>query len=130
VFDAFTEPARRAVIRAQDEAETMGHATVQVEHLLLGLVTDQDGIAGRVLADFGLTYEPIRDLVRERLSGVGPGLVTEGKAPFSPDAKDALRSANRFGMGAPGTEHILIVIVRDGWTGPKPARRLQGHLHP
>ena len=49
-------------MRAQDEAREMGHRTVQVEHLLLGLASDQDGISGRVFADFGLTIEPIREL--------------------------------------------------------------------
>jgi len=116
LFEMFTEQAREAIVRAQDEARELGHGTVQVEHLLLGLFSDQDGIAGRVFADFGLTIEPVRDLVRERL-GVGFGSLPEGKVPFSPEAKDALRSANRFGMGEPGTEHMLIVIVRRGEGG-------------
>lgn len=62
--------AREAIIHAQDEAREMGHGPVQVEHLLVGLFSDHDGIAGRVLADFGLTIAPVRDLVRQRL-GVG-----------------------------------------------------------
>ena len=54
LFGMFSEQAREAIVSAQDEVREMGHRTVQVEHLLLGLVTDRDGIAGRVFADFGL----------------------------------------------------------------------------
>ncbi len=100
-------------MRAQDEARGLGHGTVEVEHLLLRLFSDRDGSAGRVFADFGLAVEPVRALVRERL-GVGWDSLAEGRMAFSPEAKDALRSANRFGMGEPGTEHVLLVIVRRG----------------
>lgn len=106
----FTEEAREAIGRAQDQAREMGHWPVQVEHLLLGLFSDQDGIAGRVLADFGVTIEPVRDLVRERL-GLGSGPVPEGSLGFSPEAKTALRWANRIGLGEPGTAQIQIMII-------------------
>lgn len=116
LFEMFTEQGREAIACAQNDAREMGHGTVQVEHLLLGLFSDHDGIAGRVLADFGLTIEPVRDLVRERL-GIGSGPVPEGNVRFSPEAKDALRAANRFALGEPGTEHVLIVILRRGEGG-------------
>jgi hypothetical protein len=125
VFEMFTQQAREAIVRAQDEAREMRHQTVQVEHLLLGLVSDHDGIAGRAFADAGLTIEPIRDLVRERL-GVGSGPLGEERVPFSPEAKDALRSANRFGLGEPGTEHMLIVIVGRGQGGACEILRMLG----
>ena len=54
------------------EARDMGHGAVTVEHLLLGLFSDEDDIVDRVLADFGLTIRPAREMVRERL-GVSPG---------------------------------------------------------
>jgi ATP-dependent Clp protease ATP-binding subunit ClpA len=104
------------MVRAQREARDMGHGAVQVVHLLLGLFSDGDDIVDRVWADFGLTIEPVRELVRERL-GVGPGSAPEGQLPFSPTAKDALRSAHRFGMGEPGTEHMLIVLTARGEGG-------------
>jgi ATP-dependent Clp protease ATP-binding subunit ClpC len=52
MFETFKEPAREAIARAQDEAREMGHEMVGVEHLLLGLVSDQNSTAGRVLAQF------------------------------------------------------------------------------
>lgn len=109
----FTAQAREAVARAQDEGRELGHGTVHVDHLLLGLFSDQHGIAGGVLAEFGLTIAPVRRLVAERL-GVGSRSLPEGRMLFSPEAKDVLRSANRIALGAPGTEHVLIMIVRTG----------------
>ncbi len=116
LFEGFTEEAREAIIHAHDEAREMGHGPVQVEHLLVGLFSDHDGIAGRVLADFGLTIAPVRTwfdsgLVSDQLRSPGSHI------RFSPEAKDALRSAHRFGLGEPGTEHMLIVIVRRGEGG-------------
>ena len=102
LFEMFTEQAREAIVRAQDEAREMGYSTVQVEHLLLGLCSDQDGIAGRVLADFGLRIDPVRDLVRRRL-GDGSSSLPEAQLQFSSDAKAALSLANRFALGEPGT---------------------------
>jgi hypothetical protein len=55
VFEAFSEQAREAIACAQDEAREMGHETVQVEHLLLGLFAPEDDILSRLWEDFGLT---------------------------------------------------------------------------
>jgi ATP-dependent Clp protease ATP-binding subunit ClpA len=112
----FTEQARTSIVRAQGEARAMGHGTVQVEHLLLGLFSDHAGVAGRVFADFGLTIEPVRDLVRKRLD-MGGGSLPPGPLRFSQEAKDALRSAHRWALGRPGTEHVLVVIVGRGEGG-------------
>ena len=125
VFEAFTEQAREAIVRARREARDMGHGAVQVEHLLLGLFSDEDDIVDRVWADFGLTIQPVREMVRERLA-VGPGSRPEGQLPLSPTAKDALRSAHRFGMGEPGTEHMLIVLTARGEGGASEILRALG----
>ena len=111
-------------MRAQREARDMGHAAVQ-EHLLLGLFSDQHDIVDRVWADFGLTIQPVREMVRERL-GVGPGSRAEGQLPFSPAAKDALKSAHRFGLGEPGPEHMLIVLTARGEGGASEILRALG----
>ena len=113
VLKTLMGPARDAVVSAQREARNMGREAIGVEHLLLGLFSDENTTVGRVLADFGLTFESVRDVAGQRL-GVGREFPAEGQLPFSPAAQDALRSAHRFGMGAPGTEHILIVLVAHG----------------
>jgi ATP-dependent Clp protease ATP-binding subunit ClpA len=117
LFEMFTEQAREAIVRAQDEAREMGHSAVHVEHLLLGLCWDQNAIAGRVLADFGPTIDPVRDLVRKRI-GAGSSSTAAARPRFSPKTRDVLRLANQFALGEPGTEHVLIVIVRRGEGGP------------
>ena len=94
----------------------MGHETVEIEHLLLGLLGGHDKIVGQVLTDFGLAVQPAREVVRQRL-GVDPGPLTEGRLAFSQAAKDALTSAYRFGMGKPAAAHLLIVLTRRGEGG-------------
>jgi ATP-dependent Clp protease ATP-binding subunit ClpC len=116
MFDTFTEPARAAISRAQDEARGMDHGEIQVEHLLLGLLSHDSGL-DRLWAQFGLTLQPARDKVSERL-GANPGPAPEGDLPFSPDAQDALTSAHRLGMGEPGPAHILVVLIGRGEGGP------------
>jgi len=115
VFEEFTEQARQAVVRAQEEARMMGHGSVEAEHVLLGLFSDRDGIPGRVFADVGLTIETVRDLVRERL-GPGSGRPPEGHMPFSPGAREVFEGASRvaFAMGAErvATEHLLGAFTR------------------
>jgi ATP-dependent Clp protease ATP-binding subunit ClpA len=124
VLDGFTEQAREAIVGAQREASSMGHSEVQAEHLLLGLLSDQQDFVGRLLEDFGLNIEPVGDLVRRRVA-VEPGSLPEELPRFSPLAKDVLRSAYRFGVGEAGTEHILIVLVARG-EGVRDILRLLG----
>lgn len=93
----------------------MGHTTVESEHELLALFWDQDGIPARLFADAGITIEPVRNLVRERL-GPGSGRPPEGHMPFSPEAKEVFEVASRvaFAMGREqvGSEHLLAAITR------------------
>ncbi len=119
---AFTDEASKVLLRAQDEARTMGHSSIESEHVLLGLFSDEDGIPGRVLADLGITIEPVRDFVRKRLE---PGFYPfpEGPRPFSPGARQLLKDASgaarairtaRSGGGEPllGSEHLLLAVTR------------------
>jgi len=116
VLEMFTDQAREAVARAEQEAREMGHAAIHVEHLLLGLLCDDESAVGRVLADFAVTVEPVRFLVRERL-GLNTSLPSQRQLPFSPDAKGVLRSAHRIGMGEPRPEHLLLAILVRGQAG-------------
>jgi ATP-dependent Clp protease ATP-binding subunit ClpA len=87
MFETFTADAREAIEGAQREARSMGHETVEIEHLLLGLLGGQDEIVRQVLTDFGLTVQPAREVVQQRLGVVG-GTITERKLAFSQAAKD------------------------------------------
>jgi ATP-dependent Clp protease ATP-binding subunit ClpC len=113
MFETFSHEAREAIARAEQEARQMGHAAVHVEHLLLGLLSDHGSVVDQVFADFAVTIDPVRVLVRERL-GLYSSSPTVGQLTFSPDAKDVLRSAYRFGMGEPRPEHLLLAILGRG----------------
>lgn len=113
MLDGFTEQAQEAIRRAQREALGMGRTEIQVEDLLLGLFSDKQDVVSGLLADFGLSIESVRDLVRQRVD-VGAGDASADEPRFSPSARDALTAAYRFGMGEAGTEHMLIVLVARG----------------
>jgi ATP-dependent Clp protease ATP-binding subunit ClpA len=65
MFERFSTEARRVVVLAQEEADELGHDYVGTEHLLLGLVADETGAAGRVLAELGVIRDQLREDVRE-----------------------------------------------------------------
>jgi ATP-dependent Clp protease ATP-binding subunit ClpA len=114
VFERFTEPARQVVVYAQDEARELGHGTIGTEHLLLGLLRADDGLAGRVLASLGVRLEDVRGQVA-RTVGVEEKRTT-GQIPFTARAKKvlelALREARALGHDHIGTEHVLLALVR------------------
>jgi hypothetical protein len=116
LFQRFTEPARRAVTGAQEEAREFGHNYVGTEHLLLGLLRVRDGVAARALESFGVSHEAVQAQV-ERIIGRGPG-APRGHVPFTPRSKKvlelALREALQLGHNYIGTEHVLLGLVREG----------------
>ena len=91
------------------------HNYIGTEHILLGLVREEEGLAARVLASLGITLEEVRFQVA-RLIGLGDE-VTIGQIPFTPRAKKvlelALREALSLGHNFIGTEHILLGVVRE-----------------
>lgn len=111
MFDTFTERARLAIERATREAAAMGHRDVRPEHLILGLMSNGESttLTG-VWADFGLTLDRVRAVVRERVDQESPP-VAEGEPQFSQSAKAALTSAYRLGLSEPGEEHLLIALL-------------------
>jgi ATP-dependent Clp protease ATP-binding subunit ClpC len=115
VFERFTERARQAVVLAQEEARSFKHNYIGTEHLILGLLREEDGLAARVLESLGVTLEEARAQVAQ-IIGEGEKVET-GQIPFTPRAKKvlelALREALMLGHNHLGTEHILLGIVRE-----------------
>ena len=115
MFERFTERARQVVVLAQDEARALKHNYIGTEHILLGLLREEEGLAARVLESLDITVEEVRAQVA-RIVGVG-NEVTTGQIPFTPRAKKvlevALREALSLGHNYIGTEHILLAIVRE-----------------
>jgi len=116
VFERFTERARQVVVLAQDEARVLRHNYIGTEHLLLGLLREEEGLAARVLESLDVSLEEVRFQV-ERIIGLGDE-VTTGQIPFTPRGKKvlelALREALSIGHNYIGTEHILLGLVREG----------------
>src|SRR4051794_7350331 len=115
MFERFTERARQVVVLAQDEARELRHNYIGTEHLLLGLLREEDGLAARVLATVDITIEEVRTQVA-RIVGQGDE-VSAGQIPFTPRAKKVLELALREGLTLGhnfiGTEHLLLGLVRE-----------------
>src|ERR671912_841059 len=115
MFERFTERARQVVVLAQEEARTLKHNYIGTEHILLGLLREEEGLAARVLESLDITTERVRSQV-VRIVGSGEE-VTAGQIPFTPRAKKvlelALREALSLGHNYIGTEHILLGLVRE-----------------
>jgi ATP-dependent Clp protease ATP-binding subunit ClpC len=114
-MERFTQRARRVLSLAHQEAERMRQNYIGTEHLLLGLIREDGGVAGRVLRELGLEAERVQEIV-ERLTGTGssPG----GKLDLSPGTQQVLEyaidEARRLGHHYIGTEHLLLGLVRYG----------------
>jgi len=112
-MERFTQRARRVLSLAHQEAERMRQNVIGTEHLLLGLIEEEGGVAGRVLRELGLEPERVREMV-ERMSGFGQ--YRGGKIDLAPGTQQvlefAIEEARRMGHHYIGTEHLLLGLVR------------------
>ncbi|WP_405730878.1 ATP-dependent Clp protease ATP-binding subunit [Streptomyces sp. NBC_01537] len=110
-FSRFTPRARKVVVAAQEEARTASNAEITPEHLVLGLLSQPDGLGAKAILAQGVTFDTVRRTVTlppaaEQL----PALI-----PFDQGAKKALeltfREALRMGHNYVGTEHMLLALL-------------------
>ena len=102
MFERFTDRARRTVTNAQEEARALGHGWIGTEHLLLGLLREEDGIAARVLASTGVTHDDVRANLESVVGrGTAPSDDAEALRAIGIDL-DAVRASveQAFGPGA------------------------------
>ncbi len=115
-FDKFTERARNVLARAQSEAQRLSHPYMGTEHLLLGLVREDEGVAGQVLRSLGIELDQVRQAVEARI-GHGDQVVL-GEIGLTPRAKRVLElavlEARSLDHHYIGTEHLLLGILREG----------------
>jgi ATP-dependent Clp protease ATP-binding subunit ClpC len=113
-MERFTQRARRVLSLAQEEAERLQHNYIGTEHLLLGLMREEGGVAGRVLRDLGLDQRRVEELV-ERMTRAGQRS-PNARIDLSPGTKKVLElavdEARRMGHHYIGTEHLLLGLVR------------------
>ena len=116
MFERFTTRARRVVVLSQEEATQLNHNYIGTEHILLGLLGDQGGLASQALTGLGMSLEGAREEV-VKLIGMGSTEPT-GRIPFTPRAKKVLelglREALQLNHDYIGTEHLLLGIVTQG----------------
>lgn len=116
MFENYTQRAKLVVMRSQQVAIQMGHPVVGTEHLLLGLVAEEQGVATKVLRQLGLSaqslYKQLHELMGEGTQPVGQGV------PFSPRVKRvleiAVEEARELEHNYIGTEHLLLGLLREG----------------
>ncbi|HEX2186234.1 MAG TPA: Clp protease N-terminal domain-containing protein [Chloroflexota bacterium] len=115
-FDRLTDRARRALFAAHQEAERFKHGYVGTEHLLLGVVSIEDGSAAVALSACGVERTQVRQAVA---ASIGRGeRVREGEPSLTPRARTALQlavdEARRLSHSHVGTEHLLLGLLREG----------------
>lgn len=112
-MERFTQRARRVLALAHQEAERLRYDTIETEHLLLGLILEENGIARRVLTELGLETRRVQEVV-ELISGFGP--YKGGKIELSAGVQQviewALDEAGKMGHHYVGTEHLLLALVQ------------------
>ena len=117
-FERFTEHAKKALTFAQEEAEQYGHGHIGTEHLLLGLLRDEEGMAGRELAALGVTLAEVRPFLEQ----VAPPEPHEQRQPrqIRPTTRAkkvielAFQAAEQHGQESINTEHLLVALVTEG----------------
>ncbi|MFZ6026650.1 MAG: ATP-dependent Clp protease ATP-binding subunit [Chloroflexota bacterium] len=112
-MERFTQRARRVLSLAHQEAERMRHNYIGTEHLLLGLILEEGGVAGRVLRELGLETSRMQEVV-ERLTGYGQ--YRGARLDLTPGTQQvlefAIEEAQKMGHHYIGTEHLLLGLVR------------------
>ncbi len=112
-MERFTQRARHVLTLAHQEAERARQGFIGTEHLLLGLLKEDGGVAGRVLRELGLETERVREMI-QRVSG--EGRYDSSKIELAPDTQQVLEfaidEARKMGHHYIGTEHLLLGLVR------------------
>ena len=115
MLNRFTERARKVLALAQQEALRLGHVYIGTEHLLLGLLSEGEGVAAKALGSLNINLDTVRKQVE---SVIGHGDEKGGEVSYTPRAKKVLElsveEAQSLGHNYIGTEHILLGLIREG----------------
>ena len=116
MFSRFTEKAIQAIMVAQEEAKRFNHTYVGTEHILLGIISDQENIVVKALKSINIPPETIRISIEDRLE-FGGNTETSVNIPFTQQAKQILSNAwdeaRKLGHNYVNVEHLFLSIFRD-----------------
>ena len=116
MWEPFTERARRSIVLAQEEAQRLGNNYIGTEHLLLGIISEGESVAAKVLENLDVNLQKVRSEV-EAIVGKG-SQTTQQEMVFTPRAKRvielAFEEARALAHNYIGTEHLLLGLVREG----------------
>ncbi|KAK8507579.1 hypothetical protein V6N13_141596 [Hibiscus sabdariffa] len=117
-FEGFTGKALEAIMIARDESERLGHSSIELEHILLGLIGGGTGIAAESLKSMGIKLKDVREYAIESSIGAIIGSTSVLWFKFSPTTKDILilsfEEARKLGHNYIGPEHLLLGLLRHG----------------
>jgi len=118
-FDRFNDRAKRVLALAQDEAVRFNHNYIGPEHLLLGLIREGEGVAGRALDLLGVELSKARTAVESKI-GRGDSTIRPSEITLMPRTKKivelAIDEARKLGHSHIGTEHLLLGLLRESGT--------------
>ena len=113
----FTDKAQNALAQAGRCARSLKQGYIGTEHILVGLLKEETGVAAKVLADNGVETEAVMEMIRD-LIAFENGVAVKDREGYSPRAarilEEAHRQAARFGQKQTGTEHILLALIKEG----------------
>ena len=113
----FTDKAQNALVQASRCARSLKQGYIGTEHILVGLLKEDTGVAAKVLADNGVETEQVMDMIRD-LIAFENGVAVKDREGYSPRAarilEEAHHQAARFGQKQTGTEHLLLALIKEG----------------
>ena len=116
-FEKFNDKARKVLVLAQDEARALHQPYVGTEHIMLGLIKENDGLAAQALERLNVTYDGVVQTIRQVVT-IDADADVSGHLSFTPRVKrvleNSLREAMQMGQSYISTEHLLLGIVREG----------------
>jgi len=116
MWEPFTERARRSIVLAQEEAQRLGNNYIGTDHILLGIISEGESLAAKVLETLGVNLAKVRQEV-EAIVGRG-GQTVQQEMVFTPRAKRvielAFEEARQLNHNYIGTEHLLLGLIREG----------------
>ena len=114
--EKFTRQAKAALKLAESAARSWKHSYIGTEHILVGLLDEQEGTAGKILEEFGVDREKLESLITKLIAPSGV-LVAEKSAGYSPRAQkvreQAVKEAEKQNEDLAGTEHLLLAMLKE-----------------